>query len=174
MFMWKSIGLWTLAMALLCASAAILLRLQPLQPTSRPRGGARPGLANRFAGLMLNNGLRVTSRLRLTGDRQLITATVAAWMLWSILGGAVIALLAPGYDPRRMYFVYGLLCGVGGAAIGFALGVAVALAIVKATSMSGFEGKSGYFTAAIALLGAMIGFLASAIAMTIFFYRRGH
>jgi hypothetical protein len=153
-------------MALLCASAAILLRLQPI--------GTKPGLVNRFAGLMLNNGLRITSRLRLTGDRQLITATVAAWALWSMLGGAVIALLAPGYDPRRMYVIYGLLCGVGGAAVGFALGAIIGLAIVKATNMSSFEGKSGYFTATMALLGTLIGFLVAAITMTIFFYRRGH
>jgi hypothetical protein len=163
---WKYIGLWTLAAAVVCVAAAALLRLQ--------RIGAKPNLINVFAGLALNNGFRLTRRFRLTGDRQLMTATLVAWVIWTLLGGAIIALVAPGYNPRGMYLVYGALCGLAGAVVGCAIGLACGMWYAKATNMSSFEGKSGYFVVLIGLLGGMVGGLAAGIGMAMFFYYRGH
>jgi hypothetical protein len=164
--MWKLIGIWTLATAVLCMTAAALLRLQAI--------GAKPNLVNRFAGLMIGNGFRLTRRFRLTGDRQLVTATLVSWLIWTLLGGAIIAIVAPGYNPRGMYLVYGGLCGIAGAVAGCALGLACGTWYAKATNMSSFEGKSGYFVVLIGLLGGVVGGLAAGIGMAMFFYHRGH
>lgn len=163
--MWRTIALWSLASLLICAVAALLLRLQPI--------GAKPNLINRFGGLALNNGFRLTGRWRLTGDRQLIAATLAAWLIWTVLGGAIIALVRPGYDPGRMWIVYGILCGIGGFIVGCAIGIAGGAAYAKATNMSSFEGKSGYFVVAIGLLGGILGALACGIGMALYFRSRG-
>ena len=164
--MWKYIGLWTLAAAVVCGLAAALLRMQ--------RIGAKPNIINVFAGLALNNGFRLTRRWHLNGDQQLLTATIAAWLAWTLLGAAVIALVTPGYNPGGMYLVYGALCGVVGAILGFILTAIAAGLYAKAINMSSFEGKAGYFVMFMGLLGGIVGALAAGIAMAIFFYHQGH
>ena len=163
--MWMSILIFAGVAAGVCALAALLLRLQPLD--------AEPGFVNRLAGLTIGHGFRLTRRWQLTGDRQLAAATLAAWLAWGLLGGAAIAILAPGYDPARMWVVYGLLCGVVGAVGGFILAAAAAAWYAKATNMSSFEGKSGYFVVFMGLLGAVVGALACGIGMALYFRSRG-
>lgn len=157
--MWMMISIWAVAAAALCAGAGTLLRLQPV--------GAKPGPINSFAGLMLGPGLRIVR-----GGRNLVAIVAASWALWAAAGAALIALIAPGYDPHRMNLIYGLLCGIAGAVAGAALGVGIGLFIVKLTNMSSFEGKSGFFVAFVALAMGLIGFLAAGIGMSIYFHSR--
>lgn len=164
--MWLAIASCSLAALILCALAAILLRIQKLD--------APPNLIHRFAGLVLNNGFRLIRRRNLIGDRQLIAATLAAWLLWTLLAAAVIAIIWPGYDPTRMFLIYGLLSAAAGAVAGFLLGALIGSAIAKARNISNFEGGRGYFILAIALLGGIIGLLTLGITMTIFFHKQGH
>jgi hypothetical protein len=163
--MWRNIGLWSLATLILCVASAVLLHMQPM--------GSKPGLVNRFAGITIGRGFRLIRRWRLTGPRQLVAATFAAWLMWSVLGGLAIALFAPGYDPGRMFLIYGLLCGVVGAIVGLAIGVAGGAWYAKATNMSSFEGKSGYFVMLIGLLGGILGGLICGIGMTLYFRSQG-
>jgi hypothetical protein len=163
--LWTSILIVAAVAAVLCALSAALLRLQPMD--------SQPGMVNRFAGLTIGHGFRLTQRWRLTGDRQLLGATLVAWLVWAVIGGAIIALLAPGYDPGRMWIVYGLLCGAVGAIGGFFLAAFSALAYAKAINMSSFEGKSGYFVMLIGLLGGIVGALACGIAMALYFRSQG-
>lgn len=164
--MWYAILIFTAIAAALCGVSAALLRLQ--------RIGAQPGLVNRFAGLTIGRGFRITNRLRLNGDRQLMVATIVAWLMWTALGGCVIAIVSPGYDPQRMWLVYGILCAIVGAAIGFGLAFFVSAYYAKITRMSNFEGAAGYFVMFMALIGAVLGALALGIAMTLFFHQQGH
>lgn len=163
--MWSHIGVWSLATLILCVASAVLLLMQPM--------GAKPGLVNRFAGIAIGRGFRLIDRWRLTGQRQLIAATVVAWLMWSVLGGLVIALVAPGYDPGRMHVIYGVLCGIVGAVVGFTIGVVGATHYAKASNMSSFEGKSGYFVVAIGLLAGLVGALVCGIGLALYFRSRG-
>lgn len=163
--MWFAIANFTIAVAAVCSLAAALLHLQPL--------GAKPGLVNRFAGLTIGKGFRLIHRWHLTGARQLILATIVSWAMWSILGAATIAIIAPGYDPARMWLVYGLLCGMVGAALGFVVAFAASAYYAKVTHMSTFEGAAGYFVMFMALIGGLVGGLALGIAMAVFFHQQG-
>src|SRR5688572_14142127 len=98
--MWFAIAIFTIAAAVICSLSAVMLRLQAM--------GAKPGLVNRFAGLAIGNGFRLIHRWRFTGAKQLVLATIVAWAMRSILGAATIAIVAPGYDPARMWLVYSL------------------------------------------------------------------
>lgn len=57
----------------------------------------------------------------------------------------------------------GLLWALGGAVAGFAVGVIVALVIVRITSMTSREGASGYFAIGLGLLGAIGGLVAGLV-----------
>lgn len=164
--MWSTFLIYTAIAAVLCGVSAALLRLQ--------RVGARPGLVNHFAGMTIGRGLRITNRWRLGGDTQLIVATLVAWLMWSAIGGITIAIVSPGYDPQRMWLVYGGLCAVIGAAIGFSLAFLASGCYARVTNMSNFEGAAGYFVMFMALIGGVIGALALGIAMTLFFHQQGH
>ncbi len=164
--MWFAILIFTAVTAALCVLSAALLRLQPM--------GAEPGMVNRFAGMTIGRGFRLTNRLRLTGDRQLVVATLVAWLMWTALGGCAIAIVSPGYDPQRMWLVYGILSAIVGAVIGFALAFFASAYYAKVTKMSNFEGAAGYFVMFMALIGGIIGALAVGIATTLFFHQQGH
>ena len=163
--MWFAIAIFTIAAAVICSLSAVMLRLQPM--------GAKPGLVNRFAGLTIGHGFRLIHRWRFIGAKQLVLATIVSWAMWSILGAATIAIVAPGYDPARMWLVYGLLCGAVGAAIGFVVAFFASAYYAKVTHMSTFEGAAGYFVMFMALIGGVVGGLALGIAMAMFFHQQG-
>jgi hypothetical protein len=71
-----------------------------------------------------------------------------------------------------MHIVYGILCGLLGAIVGAGIGIGVGFLIVWITKMSSFEGKSGFFIAFTMLGGAILGFLGTAIGMSIYFHSR--
>ena len=71
-----------------------------------------------------------------------------------------------------MSLFYGFLCGLIGAVVGVGVGIGLGLLIVRLTHMSSFEGKSGYFVAFMALGGGVIGFLAAAVGMSVYFHSR--
>lgn len=59
-----------------------------------------------------------------------------------------------------MRSVLGVAYALGGAALGFGVGVAAALLFAKLTTMSSREGAIGYFAVALGLLGALAGLVA--------------
>jgi hypothetical protein len=162
---WSRILIFATIVAALCLLSAILLRMQ--------RIGAKPGIVNRFAGLMIGHGFRLTRRWRLIGDGQLVISTIVAWLAWAVVGGVIIAIAYPGYDPGRMWIVYGLLSAIGGAVLGGLLAFFGAAAYARATNMSSFEGKAGYFVVFMGLIGAIVGALMLGIGMSIYFYQAG-
>jgi hypothetical protein len=123
---------------------------------------------------MIGHGFRLTRRWRLTGDGQLVVSTIVAWAVWAIIGGSIIAIVYPGYDPSRMWIVYGLLSAAGGAILGGVLGFLGGAIYARATRMSSFEGKAGYFVVFMGMFGAIIGALALGVGMTIYFHHAGH
>ena len=164
--MWLTILTYSIVVAVVCTVSAVLLRLQPL--------GAKPGPVNRLAGLTIGRGFRLIQRWHLTGARQLVTATVVSWALWTILGALTIAIVTPGYDPARMWLVYGLLCAIVGSVIGFIVAFAGSAYYAKATRMSTFEGAAGYFVMFMSLMGGGVGAAVLGIGMAMFFYQQGH
>jgi hypothetical protein len=71
-----------------------------------------------------------------------------------------------------MFIVYGVLCGLLGALVGAVVGMFAGLIIAHLTRMSSFEGKSGFFMAFTMVIGGAIGFLATAIGMSIYFHSK--
>jgi hypothetical protein len=163
--MTSTILIYVASVALVCGASAVMLRLQPI--------GAEPGLVNRFAGLTIGRGFRLTRRWNLTGDRQLVAATFAAWLMWTVIGGAAIAIVSQGYAPQRLYLVYGLMCSAVGAVVGFAIAFFASDAYARRTNMSTFEGARGYFVCLMGLLGGIVGMLGAGIPMTIYFFQSG-
>jgi hypothetical protein len=163
--MLSTLLIYVAIVGLLCGVSAALLRFQ--------RVGSTPGVVNRLAGVNIGRGFRLVRRWDLVGDAQLIAATLAAWLMWSILGGAVIAIASQGYAPQKLYLVYGVLCAAIGAVVGFGVTVFASEVYARKTNMSTFEGARGYFVVFMGLLGGIVGMLGAGIPMTIYFFQSG-
>lgn len=161
----STILIYVASVALVCGASAVMLRLRPI--------GAEPGIVNRFAGLTIGRGFRLTRRWNLAGDRQLVAATIVAWLMWSVIGGCAIAIVWRGYAPQKLYLVYGLMCAVVGAIAGFFIAFFASSVYAERVNMSNFEGARGYFVVFMGLLGGIVGLLAAGIPMTIYFYQAG-
>lgn len=155
------IWIWPLVVAAACAGSMVWLSRQPVYEPGMPLPRMTP--VSFVVGWIMRPGVRLARGARFQSGAM-------SWLVWTLAGWAVLAVVGISrteFTGRAL--ILGGLCGLGIGIAAFVTGLLVAIGIAKATNMSNFEGKAGFFAVGIGLMCGLVGFFAGTIGMIYYF-----